>query len=147
MPISTFRIPHKNRPLNRALLGGPLENFGFAGKKKAHKHKLFCPVGLGTTPGLSRDFTGFVPGTNPVKTWDKPGYSPYFAQWKPDFTGTVSGTNPVCPCDSPGDEGRHRKFMRKEFMCLFRSLVFLALTEFWGSELSEFLPPYDRGPV
>ena len=60
-----------------------------SGKKKAHKHKLFCPVGLGTTPDLSGDFTGFVPGTNPVKTlsytvearfhracpWDKPGLS------------------------------------------------------------------------
>ena len=29
-----------------------------SGKKKAHKHKLFCPVGLGTTPG-------FVPGISP----------------------------------------------------------------------------------
>ena len=83
----------------------------FSGKKKAHKHKLFCSVGLGTTPGLSRDFTGFVPGTNPVKTWDKPGFSPYFTQWKPDFTGFVPGTNPVCPWDNPGDEGRPRKFM------------------------------------
>ena len=154
-----------------------------SGKKKAHKHKLFCPVGLGTTPGLLSglqkgpaerghikkpqkssksvkfstlfdnfragqktskivkkcqkvfrhfstifarhlfsgpfcnplicpgDFTGFVPGTNPVKIWDKPGFSPYFTQWKPDFTGFVPGTNPVCPWDNPGDEGRHRKFM------------------------------------
>ena len=32
------------------------------------------------------DFTGFVPGTNPVKTWGKPGFSPCFTQWKPDFT-------------------------------------------------------------
>ena len=82
-----------------------------SGKRKAHKQKLFCPVGLGTTPGLSRDFTGFVPGRNPVKTWDKPWFSPYFTQWKPDFTGFVPGTNPVCPWDNPGDEGRHRKFM------------------------------------
>ena len=42
-------------------------------------------------------------------TWDKPGFSPYFTQWMPDFTGFVPGTNPVCPWDSPGDEGRHRK--------------------------------------
>ena len=73
---------------------------------------FFCPVGLGTRardcPG---DFTGFVPGTEPVKTWDKPGFSPYFTQRKPDFTGLVPGTKPVCPWDNPGDEGRHRKFM------------------------------------
>ena len=57
-----------------------------------------------------------------MKTWDTPGFSPYFTQWKPDFTGFVPGTNPVCPRDNPGDEGRHRKFMWKQFMCLFRSL-------------------------
>ena len=48
-------------------------------KKKAHKHKLFCPVGLGTapgillilhsgspiSPGLSLGQTQFVPGTIP----------------------------------------------------------------------------------
>ena len=94
------------------------------GKKKAHKHNFFCPVGLGTTPGLSRGFRRVVPGTNPVKTWDNPGFSPYSTHWKPDFTGFVpAGKNPVCPWDDPGDEGRHRKFMWKKFMCLFRSLL------------------------
>ena len=37
-----------------------------SGKKKAHKHKLFCLVGLGTTPGLSRRFHRVCP-------WDKSG--------------------------------------------------------------------------
>ena len=37
-----------------------------SGKTKAHKHKLFSPVGLGTTPGLSRGFHRVCP-------WDKPG--------------------------------------------------------------------------
>ena len=41
-----------------------------SGKKKAHKHKLFGPVALGTTPGLSPGANwglslGFVPGKNP----------------------------------------------------------------------------------
>ena len=43
-----------------------------SGKKKAHKHKLFGPVALGTPrecpgdkPGLSPGQSGFVPGTNP----------------------------------------------------------------------------------
>ena len=30
-------------------------------QEKAHKHKLFCPVGLGTTPGLSRAFHRVCP--------------------------------------------------------------------------------------
>ena len=35
-------------------------------KKKAHKHKLFCPVGLGTNPGLSQGYHRACP-------WDKSG--------------------------------------------------------------------------
>ena len=83
----------------------------FSGKKKAHKHKLFCLVGPSFSPDLSQGQIQFVPGTNPVKNWDKPRNYPYSTQWKPDFTGLVPGTNPVCPWDNPGDEGRHRKFM------------------------------------
>ena len=37
----------------------------FSGKKKAHKHKRFGPVALGTAPGLSLGQTQLVPGTNP----------------------------------------------------------------------------------
>ena len=47
-----------------------------SGKKKAHKHELFGPVALGTTPGLSQGQTRFVPGTNPLCPRDKP---PYFS--------------------------------------------------------------------
>ena len=82
-----------------------------SGKKKAHKHKLFCLVGLGTTPGLSRGFHRVYPWDKFGENLDKPGFSPFFTQWKPDFTGFVPGTNPACPWDKPGDEGRHRKFM------------------------------------
>ena len=28
-----------------------------------------------------------------MKTWDKPGFSPYFTQWKPGKPGFVPGTN------------------------------------------------------
>ena len=74
-------------------------SFGFlSGKKKAHKHKVFGPVALGTTPGLSQGQTGFVPGTNPLCPRDKPGFSPYFTQLKPSLsqgqTGFVPGTIP-----------------------------------------------------
>ena len=57
-----------------------------SGKKKAHKHKLFGPVALGTPrecprdkPGLSPGQSGFVPGTNP-------GFSSYFTQRKPGLS-------------------------------------------------------------
>ena len=95
---------------------------GCKGKRKS-LHKLFCPVGLGTTPGLSWDFTGLVPGTNPVKTWDKTGFSPYFTQWKPGKPGFVPGTNPVCPWNNPGDEGRHRKLMWKKFTIAHKTIT------------------------
>ena len=54
--------------------------------KKAHKHKFFGPVGLGTTPGLSQEQTRSVPGTSPVCPWDKARFSPYFTQWKPSLS-------------------------------------------------------------
>ena len=55
------------------------------GKNKAHKHRLFGPVTLGTTLIYARGQTQFVPGTNPgcllilhsgspvCCPWDKPG--------------------------------------------------------------------------
>ena len=121
-PFPTLRVA----ALSGAPRQAPLDLLEFgrwkSGKKKAHKHKLFCPVGLGTTPGLSRGFHRFVHGINSVKTWDKAGFSPYFTQWKPGKPGFVPGTSRVCPWDKPGAEGRHRKFMWQNFMCLFRSL-------------------------
>ena len=84
--------------------------FGFSqasGKKKAHKHKRFGPVALGTPRecprdklGLSPGQTGFVPGTNP------------------GFLLILHSGSPVCPWDEPslslghsGDEGRQTEFM------------------------------------
>ena len=76
-------------------------------KTKAHKHKLFGPVALGTPqecprdkPGLSPGQSGFVPGTNP------------------GFLLILHSGSPVCPWDKPslslghsGDEGRQTEFM------------------------------------
>ena len=56
-----------------------------SGKKKAQKHKLFDPVGLGTTPGMSRWQTGLVlilHTGSPICPRDKPSLSP----------GTIPGT-------------------------------------------------------
>ena len=53
-----------------------------SGKKKAHKHNIFGSVALGTTPGLSRGQSGFVPGTKTLCPRDKPRLSPCFTQWK-----------------------------------------------------------------
>ena len=90
-----------------------------SGKKKAHKHKLFCPVGLGTPRVCPGDFTGFVPGTNPVKTWDTPGFSPCFTQWKPDFTGFIPGTNPVKSGLIPGTKGGTESLCEKSLCAFF----------------------------
>ena len=57
-----------------------------SGKKKAHKHKFFGPVALGTTPGMCLGQIGLFPGTNPLCPRDKPRFSPYFTQWKPSLS-------------------------------------------------------------
>ena len=73
-------------------------NFGFglvAGKKKAHKQKLFCPVGLGTTPGLSRDFTGLC-------FWDKFGENLGQTRVFSLFYTVEARFHRACPWDKPG---------------------------------------------
>ena len=92
-----------------------------SGKKKAHKHKLFCPVVLGRPRVCPGDFTarGFVPGTNPVKTWDKPGASPYFTQWKTDFTRFVPGTNRFVPGTIPETKGGTESLCEKSLCAFF----------------------------
>ena len=56
-----------------------------SGRKTAHKHKLFGPVGLGTTRVCPRG---------------KPRLSPYFTA-KAQF---IPGTDPVCPRDKLGSK-------------------------------------------
>ena len=103
-----------------------LQKWGrYSRQKKAHKHKFFCPVGLGTTPGfVPGDFTGFVPGTN---FGEVPGTNPglllILHSRSPANPGLSLGQTRVCPWDKPGAEGRHRKYMWKRFMCLFCSWV------------------------
>ena len=53
-----------------------------SGKKKAHKHKLFGPVALGTPRECPRD----KPGLSPVCPGDKPRFSSYFTQRKPSLS-------------------------------------------------------------
>ena len=91
-------IAHVGGTFRHGLLEKSLININF-----------FVRLVLGRPRVCPGDFTGFVPGTNPVKTWDKPGFSPYLHSGSPISPGL--GTNPVCPWDNPGDEGRHRKFM------------------------------------
>ena len=85
-----------------------------SGKKKAHKHKLFGPVALGTP--------GNVPGTNRVCPRDKVGLSPgqsgFVPGTSPGFLLILHSGSPVCPWDKPslslghsGDEGRQTEFM------------------------------------
>ena len=74
-------------------------------RKRHININFFVRLVLGRPRACPGDFTGFVPGTNPVKTWDKPGVAPYFTQWKPGKPGFVPGTNPVRPWDNPRTKG------------------------------------------
>ena len=76
----------------------------FSGKKKAHNHKFFCPVGLGTTAGLSRGFPRVCP-------WDKSGENLGQTRVFSLFYTVEARFHRVCPWDNSGDEGRHRRFM------------------------------------
>ena len=67
----------------------------------------------------NRPIRAIKTGVPIANDWDKPGFYPYSTQWKPDFTGFVPGTNPVCPWDNPGDEGRHRKFCDRSLCAFF----------------------------
>ena len=103
----------------------------FSGKKKAHEHKFFRPVGLGTTPGLSRGFHRVCP-------WDKPGenlgqtqVSPYFTQWKPSAPGLSQG-------QTRGRRAAQKVYVKK-IMCLFRSLDLL--------EPTSLKPPIGGAPI
>ena len=86
-----------------------------SGKKKAHKHKLFGPVALGTPrecprdkPGLSPGQSGFVPGTNP-------GFLLIYTA----EAQLVPGTNPVCPWDIPGTKGGRKSLCVKSLCASF----------------------------
>ena len=84
-----------------------------SGKKKAHKHKLLCPVGLGTTPGLSR-------GHHRVCPWDKPGFSPYFTQWtSPISPGLSLGQTRFVPGTIPGTKGGTESLGEKSLCAFF----------------------------
>ena len=93
-----------------------------SGKRKAHKHKLFGPVALGTTPGLSQGQTQFVPGTNPVCPWDKPGLSlgqtEVFSLLYTVDAQFVPGTNLACSWDKPVANGG-RKSLCAKCLCAF----------------------------
>ena len=76
-----------------------------SGKKKAHKHKLFCPVGLGTSPGLSLGQIRWKSGTNP------------------GFRLILHNGSPANPGLSQGRRVAQKVYVKKSFMCLFGPLV------------------------
>ena len=107
--------------LKRVVLVGHIASFTQA--RKRHINILFLS-------GWSWVFTGFVPGQTQGQTqgqtrW-KPGTNPCFPlmlhSGSPANPGLSLGQTRGRPWDKPGDEARHRKFMWKKFMCLFRSL-------------------------
>ena len=61
--------------------------------RKRHTNiNFFVRLVLGRPRVCPGDFTGFVLGTNSVKTRDKPWFSPYFTQGKPGKPGFVPGS-------------------------------------------------------
>ena len=82
------------------------------GKKKAHKHKLFCPVGLRTTPGLSRGFHRVCP-------WDKSGENLGQTRVFSLFYIVEARFHRVCPWDKPGlsqGQSRGRRAAQKVYV-------------------------------
>ena len=87
----------------------PLRN---SGKKKPHKHKLFCPVGLGTTPGLPGISLGVCP-------WDKSGENLGQTRVFSLFYTVEARFHRVCPWDKPGlslGQSRGRRAAQKVYV-------------------------------
>ena len=72
----------------------------------------FVQLVLGRPRVCPGDFTGFVPGTNPVKTWDEPGFSRLFYTVEARF-------HRACPWDKPGlslGQSRGRRAAQKVYV-------------------------------
>ena len=100
----------------------------YSGKKKAHRHQFFVRLVLGRPRVCPGDFTGFIPGTDSVKTWDKPGFSPYLHSGSPDFTGFVPGQAQFVPGTIPAAQ----KVYVKNFYVPFSLAIYMQLCFSWG---------------
>ena len=113
--LPDFSAKKKRRILSRLWLSWFFRS-RISGKKKARDINInfFVRLVLRRSRVCPGDFTGFgfVPGTNPLRTWDKPGFSPYFTQWKPSF-------HRVCPWDKPSlslGQSRGRRAAQKVYV-------------------------------
>ena len=88
-------------------------------KKKAHKHKLFVRLVLGRPRVCPGDFTGFVPGTNPVKTWDNPGFLLILHSGSPISPGLSLGQTRFVPGTIPGTKGGTESLCEKSLCAFF----------------------------
>ena len=105
-----------------------------SGKKKAHKHKLFCPVGLGTTLGLCRGFQRVCP-------WDKSGENLGQARVFSLFYTVEARFHWVCPWDKPGlslGQSRGRRAAQKVYVKKVYVPFSLARESAWKSQTSFF---------
>ena len=87
---------HNAAPTHDSVVSGRKQTLivNVQARKRHININFFVRLVLGRPRACPGDFTGCVPGTNSVKTWDKPGFSPYFTQWKPGKPGFVPGTSP-----------------------------------------------------
>ena len=110
---------------------GEFQEGRFSGKKKAHNIIFFCPVGLGTTPGLSWGFHRVCP-------WQNPGENLGQTRVFSSFYTVEARFHRVCPRDKPGlswdnsgDEGRHRKLCEKVYVPFSLATLTLQPLLFW----------------
>ena len=106
-----------------------------SGKKKADKHKLFCPVGLGTTPGLSRGFHRVCP-------WDKSGENLGQTRVFSLFYTVEARQTRVCPWDKPGlslGQTRGRRAAQKVYVK--KVYVPFSLASAWARRHDHRHPP------
>ena len=73
-----FKLQHSKATM--AVLGVSAVMAVSQARRRHININFFVRLVLGRPRVCPGDFAGFVPGTNPVKTWDKPGFSPYFTQ-------------------------------------------------------------------
>ena len=118
-----------------------MSNGMFSGKKKAHKPKFFCPVGLGTTPGLSRGFHRVCPWdksgenlgqTRVFSSRDKPGENPgtnpgfllILHSGSPISPGLSQGQTRFVPGTVPGTKGGTESLCEKSLCAFFARYVY-----------------------
>ena len=110
-------------PLSRSRTGNFLGLF--SGKKKAHRHKLFCPVGLGFHRVCPRNKPGETLGQIRWKPGTNPGFLLILHSGSPISPGLSLGQTQFVPGTIPGTKGGTESLCEK-CLCAFCARYFWA---------------------